>query len=55
MLVVVWFVRLELSLQELGLFIITYVLTLVVWFFEQTNARRFGSANCELQCIAPPS
>lgn len=55
MLVVIWVVRLEINLKELALFVISYALGLLVWFYEQHNARKFVGANCDLPCIAPPS
>ena len=41
MLVVVWFIRIELTLQELASLVITYAVSLLVWFVNAQNARRF--------------
>ena len=52
---VIWFVRLEINLQELCLAVICYALGLLVWFFERHNTRKFAEANCDVSCIGPPT
>ena len=55
MLLVVWFVRLEIDLRELCVLLSTCIWGALVWLFDRGCQRTHEGTNCTDLCIAPPN
>ena len=56
MLIVIWVIRLEINLQEIGVFLLTYLTAVLVWLWDQIHQRQCTEVACKSLCIgAPPS
>ena len=56
MLIVIWVIRLEINLQEIGVFLLTYLTAVLVWLWDQIHQRQYTEVTCKSLCIgAPPS
>ena len=54
MLVVVWVLRLEINLKEIGILLLTYIISILVWYAERITTRGGTRVEYSDQCIAPP-
>lgn len=58
MLIVVWFVRLEIDHREIYTLVLTYLLTLLLWIAErlaQFQVHHSPTTADTQECIAPPA
>ena len=53
--IAIWVCTLDLEFQELGVLCLVYCLWLFLWWTNLYNERRWATATCETECVAPPS
>lgn len=54
MLIVIWVVRVEVNLRELGIFALTYIFGVLIWLLQQHNIFQTHVRVCGSQSIAAP-